>query len=291
MSETRPDPADPRHPIKVVARRTGLTPDVLRVWEKRYRAVLPTRVDAGRRLYSDADVERLLLLRRATLAGRRIGQVAKMPNAELEPLVVDDETAMVVAPRANEAPASRSRTTSPHLDACMNAVLRLDATALESAVWGAAVSLPTPALLEHVVTPLLHTIGEQWRVGTARVANEHLATAVTRSLLSRLRLSTDDGNGGPEIVVTTPSGQLHEMGALMAAITAASEGWRVTYLGRKGRLTQVLRGLRDLPEEERRTTGSSANELKQKLEAAHTQRRTHLDEAHVSRVVESERLA
>ena len=100
MSETRPDPADPRHPIKVVARRTGLTPDVLRVWEKRYRAVSPTRLDTGRRLYSDADVERLLLLRRATLAGRRIGQVAKMPNAELEPLVVDDETAMAVAPRA-----------------------------------------------------------------------------------------------------------------------------------------------------------------------------------------------
>ena len=36
-----------RHPIKVVARRTGLTPDVLRVWEKRYGAVSPTRVDTA----------------------------------------------------------------------------------------------------------------------------------------------------------------------------------------------------------------------------------------------------
>ncbi|MDX1389019.1 MAG: MerR family transcriptional regulator, partial [Acidobacteriota bacterium] len=187
-----------------MARRTGLTPDVLRVWEKRYGAVSPTRVDTGRRLYSDADVERLLLLRRATLAGRRIGQVAKMPDAELESLVADDETAMAIAPRAVDTPLATTRTTSPHLDACIDAVLRLDAAALESAVWGAAVSLPTPALLDQVVTPLLHTIGEQWRVGTARVANEHLATAVTRSLLSRLRLSTDEGNGGPEIVVTTP---------------------------------------------------------------------------------------
>jgi len=70
----------------------------------------------------------------------------------------------------------------------------------------------------------------------------------------------------------------------------ALDEWRLTYLGRKGRLTQVLRGLRDLPEDERRTTGSRANELKVRLEAAHEQRRTHLDEAHVSRVVESERL-
>ena len=61
-----------RHPIQVVARRTGLTPDVLRVWEKRYEVVQPGRSGGGHRLYSDRDVERLGLLHRATSAGRRI---------------------------------------------------------------------------------------------------------------------------------------------------------------------------------------------------------------------------
>ena len=48
-----------RHPIQVVAKRTGLTADVLRVWEKRYAVVEPGRSDGGHRLYSDLDVERL----------------------------------------------------------------------------------------------------------------------------------------------------------------------------------------------------------------------------------------
>jgi methanogenic corrinoid protein MtbC1 len=222
--------AEPRHPIKVVARRTGLTPDVLRVWEKRYGAVSPTRVDTGRRLYSDADVQRLLLLRRATLGGRRIGQVAGLPTDELEMLVTTDEAAMAAAPRPAGAKPAAGRT-NHHLEASLDAVLRLDAPALENVVSGAAVALSTPALLDEVLIPLLHIIGEQWRVGTARVANEHLATAVTRSLLGRLRVTTEAVNGAPEVIVTTPAGQLHELGAMMAAMTAASEGWRVTYLG------------------------------------------------------------
>jgi len=231
MSKDKQASAEPRHPIKVVARRTGLSPDVLRVWEKRYGAVSPKRVDTGRRLYSDGDVDRLLLLRRATLGGRRIGQVAGLPTDELEELVLTDEAAMAAAPRPAGAPKAAAGGTSPHLDASLDAVLRLDARALESAVSGAAVSLSTPALMEQVLVPLLHTIGEQWRVGTARVANEHLATAVTRSLLGRLRVATEAENGAPELIVTTPAGQQHELGALMAAMTAASEGWRVTYLG------------------------------------------------------------
>ena len=76
-----PDPRDPpptdaaRHPIAVVAERTGLSIDVLRVWERRYSAVLPGRGPGGQRLYADADVERLRLLDAAVQGGRRIGAV------------------------------------------------------------------------------------------------------------------------------------------------------------------------------------------------------------------------
>ncbi|NIP80241.1 MAG: MerR family transcriptional regulator [Gemmatimonadetes bacterium] len=67
-----------RHPIGVVSERTGLTPDVLRVWERRYGVVEPSRSDGGQRLYTDADIERLRLLHLATLAGRSIGQVVEL---------------------------------------------------------------------------------------------------------------------------------------------------------------------------------------------------------------------
>src|SRR5918999_1092269 len=75
------------HPIGVVTRRTGLSPDLLRAWEKRYDVVKPARSGGGRRLYSDADIERLRLLYRATLAGRGIGQVATLSTPALAALV------------------------------------------------------------------------------------------------------------------------------------------------------------------------------------------------------------
>ena len=77
------DRDDPRHPIQVVARRTGLSADVIRVWERRYGVVTPQRQPGGRRVYSDSDIQRLTLLQRATGAGRRISEVAPLPDQVL----------------------------------------------------------------------------------------------------------------------------------------------------------------------------------------------------------------
>ncbi len=68
------------------------------------------------------------------------------------------------------------------------------------------------------------------------------------------------------------------------------DAWRVAYLGRRGHLTQVLRGLAGLSLDERRAIGARANALKLRLEAACDQRRAHLEEASLSRVIEGERL-
>jgi methanogenic corrinoid protein MtbC1 len=79
--------------------------------------------------------------------------------------------------------------------------------------------------------PLMETIGDRWSDGTLRVAHEHMATAVVRSFMGALKESRPASDSAPTIVVTTPAGQLHELGALMASVAAASDGWRVNYLG------------------------------------------------------------
>jgi len=76
---THPKAEKQRHPMRIVVLRTGLTPDLLRVWEKRYGVVSPIRSDGGQRLYSDEDVERLSLLTRAVDGGRAISEMAKLP--------------------------------------------------------------------------------------------------------------------------------------------------------------------------------------------------------------------
>ena len=126
--------ASARHPIAVVAERTGLSQDVLRIWERRYGAVTPTRAPGGQRLYTDADVERLALLNAATRAGRGIGQVAGLSTDAIAALVNED-----IAARERLTPAAIA---APEFEDVIGDALalarRLDAAPLNEALRRAA---------------------------------------------------------------------------------------------------------------------------------------------------------
>jgi DNA-binding transcriptional MerR regulator/methylmalonyl-CoA mutase cobalamin-binding subunit len=225
--------AEPRHPIQVVTRRTGLSADVLRAWERRYGAVTPSRTDSQRRLYSDGDIERLLLLKAATDAGRPIGQVAQWSDDQLQGLVREDREAE--AQRSLKAAAAMQATASEgaegFLDRALSAVHQLDGQGLQRALDAASLSLSPAGLTERVLVPLMRTLGDGWVDGRLGIAHEHLASAIVRNVLSGIVLSRNLPGGGPGIIVATPTRQIHELGALVVAATAASVGWRVTYLG------------------------------------------------------------
>lgn len=220
------------HPIRVAARRTGLSPHVIRAWEKRYGAVTPRRTETNRRVYSQEDVERLSLLRRSTLLGRSIGQIAKLSSEELRRLVSEDEAAQR---SANAGTPPELIPTTGHaariLGSCLEAAKELDADRLQNELDTAVVTLSRPVLMSEVLVPLLQSLGSAWREGSVRVAHEHLATAVVRSFVGSLNGAFHVPSNAPPLLVTTPSGQLHEIGALLAAAMAASDGWRTIYLG------------------------------------------------------------
>ncbi len=218
------------HSIGVVSRRTGLKPDVIRAWERRYGAVQPSRTATNRRTYSDEDVERLLLLRQATMAGRQIGQVSDLSTDELRLLVASDQAALARAPRAAHS-ADGEADSESHLSACVSAVENLNTHELQFQLDRAAVDLSHQRLIEDVLIPLLDKIGCQWEQGSLRIAHEHMASSVIASFLGMVRLSFAAADNAPPIVVGTPIRQHHELGALIAAATAASEGWRVTFVG------------------------------------------------------------
>ncbi|MDZ7289898.1 MAG: MerR family transcriptional regulator [candidate division KSB1 bacterium] len=219
-----------KYPIKFVARRTGLSPHAIRIWEKRYNAVSPERTTTNRRLYSDADIERLLLLHEATLAGHAIGQIAKLPTETLRKLLSVEETADL----RNKVTAEMKMDTisaDAILAACLEQVKQLNPEGLQHLLEDAEIRLSKPMLIEQLIVPLMHKIGDLWRDGTLRVIHEHMTTAVVRSFLGSMHHAYDISTTAPCIVITTPIGQLHELGALMAATTSSSEGWRVIYLG------------------------------------------------------------
>ncbi len=228
-------PSDPaahvaRHPIRVVSERTGLTPDLLRAWESRYSVVTPQRTEGGHRLYSDADIERLVLLSKVTSAGRSIGHVAALSTPELAEMAREDDEA-----RARAHPAARESTPEEAARAftqdAIEAVRRLDPDRLDRVLRRAALTLGTVSFLQSVAAPFLQMVGNLWHDGTLRPAHEHLASVGMRRVLDWLIGSTARGNGRPRVVIGTPAGEHHEMGALLAAAAAESAGWEAIYLG------------------------------------------------------------
>jgi methanogenic corrinoid protein MtbC1 len=223
-------PDEHKHGIKTVAIQTGLTQFTIRAWERRYNVVTPLRTETNRRLYSDADISRLTLLRLVTDAGHGIGQIAYLPTEELLELIGTEVTMAQSSAIAKEV-VSQETSVRFYIASCLAAIKQFEARALESVLFAASVAFSQPIFLEKLIAPLMREIGEQWRLGALRIAHEHLATAVVRTLLGNMCQGFDISAAMPNLVIATPRGQLHEIGALIAGTTAASEGWQVTYLG------------------------------------------------------------
>ena len=220
----------PGHSIKVAVQRTGLSAHVIRVWEKRYQAVVPERTTTNRRLYSDEDIARLQWLQQAVQAGQSIGRIARLPTPELMKLVRAEQAAVPLAQRPTDG-EGEEKDPGKFLERALVAVQRLDAVSLEEQLARASIALSQRHLLEEVVLPLMERIGQMWEEGTLRVADEHMASAVVRSFIGNIQASFQVSEAAPHLVATTPAGQLHEMGALLASVVATSEGWNSTFLG------------------------------------------------------------
>lgn len=198
--------------------------------------VVPSRSEGGQRLYSDLDVQRLVLLRRLTERGHSIARLAGASQEDLERTARDDG-----GPRSVERkpPAAVSGSEDFRL-AALNAARRLDAAELHVVLERAAVTLGVPAFLDQVVGPTLRGIGDGWSDGTVSIAHEHLASGVVRRVLGWILRVYEIGNSAPRLVVATPPRQVHEMGAMLAGAAAAAEGWDVTYLGADLPIAEIL---------------------------------------------------
>lgn len=213
---------EPKYRVGMVSKLTGLSTHSLRMWEKRYSAVVPTRTKAGGRLYTDADVERLRLLRALVQSGHSIGGIARLPEADLEHM------AAAFATPSNEPPVQHLPEVRERV---LAAIEQLQIEKAKEILAQVALSTEPTEFLKVVVGPILIEVGDRWERGEFRIAHEHACSAVMRGLLfSLLRLYPAKG-ARRRAVVTTPANEDHELGALMVALLAAMHGWSVLYLG------------------------------------------------------------
>lgn len=208
--------------IGTLANLSGISQHTIRAWERRYQALSPGRSATNRRIYLQEDLDRLSLLKRIVESGHSIGQVAQLPLEQLRTLVD------LPGPTFDH---SMSHGAGSHLAACRNAIEHLDPERLEECLVRGGAELGITRLLDEVIGPFLSSIDTGWTDGSISVSQEHMATAVLRSYLDQVRLSMPGDAHAPRLIVTTPRDQYHEIGALIVAIVAAMQSWRVSYLG------------------------------------------------------------
>lgn len=224
--------------IQVASLRSGVTPHVIRIWERRYGALNPSRTGTNRRLYCDEEITRLRLLRELTECGHRIGSVARLDTEQLQVLLQKSRAGTAVAagllrvPRAEpEFTPGAGATAEQHIQACIEAAKAYDGERLRQLLQQARLEFGLRCCVHQVVCPLIEQIGLSWQQGNLRPGHEHMATAVLREFLVTPVPGSQTAPSAPEIIITTPAGEVHELGALLASVSARDLGWRVTYLG------------------------------------------------------------
>jgi hypothetical protein len=221
------------YPIRAVAKLTGIPEDTLRAWERRYRAVTPRRSSRGR-LYSDKEIQRLVLLREAVEQGHSIGQIASISDHQLRIILrksVDvalDGGSARRTPRKQKPAGDEDRS----LGGVLAAVGAYDYGRAERELGRLATAIPGPRDLVHrVAFPLMHITGERWHDGKFTIAQEHMITSLLTGLLASMVRLYAPANPPASVLMATPENEHHGFGILAAAMLTAAGGLGAIHLG------------------------------------------------------------
>ena len=191
------------------ARRVGVSPELLRAWERRYGLLQPIRSEGGFRLYTSDDAERVQLMKRALDDGLSAAEAARRTLAQRSPAENGLEDA-----RERLLAAARS----------------YDGSALHSVLDEALAAYGLETVLSALVLPALREIGDEWERGALEVGQEHFASALVRERLLGLGRLWGRG-GGPLAVLACAPGERHDIGLIAFGLVLRSYGWRILFLG------------------------------------------------------------
>jgi DNA-binding transcriptional MerR regulator/methylmalonyl-CoA mutase cobalamin-binding subunit len=209
------------HRIHRVAKLTGLSKDVIRVWERRYGLVKPSRSSNRYREYSDEEVALLRFVKAQMEQGATIGALAAEGHDSL------------VARMRVATPVS-AEDQKPHerlLDDLVESLDPLDKAGFERRLNGAVAVIPFEEAVQRILLPLQRRIGELWHQGQLNTAVEHYVTKIVQQKLFSVMNQLPVNEFGPRILIACPEGETHEIGAQAVAYIAATKGCHVYYLG------------------------------------------------------------
>jgi DNA-binding transcriptional MerR regulator len=217
--------------IGELSKRSGVSPELLRAWERRYGLLEPIRTAGGLRLYSLDDLARVRLMQQHLASGVAAAEAAA------------HVTAGGPAPEA-VTPAFSAETARADLAAALE---RFDDAEAQAVIDRVLAATTVDALLVDVLLPYLRELGERWASGEASVGQEHFASSLIRGRM--LGLARGWGRGfGPIALLACLPGEQHELGLLAFGLALRARGWRIAYLGSNTPLDGIERASMNEPD-------------------------------------------
>ncbi len=215
--------------ISAVERETGLSKDVLRMWERRYGFPKPPRDDNGERQYTLAEIAKLRAVKRLMDVGMRPGKIIHAPLDELTALA-DAK----IAPRRVEV--------APAVERDILALLQgHDTTGLQGAFANLLMRQGLQRFVLDTLTLLNHAIGDAWMRGEVQIFEEHLYTEQLQVTLRTAINAFPRQTGTPRVLLTTLPGEQHGVGLLMVEALLVPEGAQCVSLGVQTPLDDIRR--------------------------------------------------
>jgi MerR family transcriptional regulator, light-induced transcriptional regulator len=215
--------------ISAVERETGLSKDVLRMWERRYGFPRPGRDDNGERQYTPADVGKLRAMKRLMDVGVRPGKIVKLGLTELNAM-------------ADARTPTRQDPLAPALERDVLAMLRShDTASLQNLLANQMMRQGLQRFVLDTITPLNRAIGDAWMRGELQVFEEHLYTEQLQVALRAAINAFPRQNGMPRVLLTTFPSELHGIGLLMVEAMMVPEGAHCISLGPQTPLEDIRR--------------------------------------------------
>jgi len=183
--------------------------------------VVPQRTERGRS-YTEAQVERLRLVKSLLDRGYSIGPLASLSDEALQNLA---ET------KSSEARLEQPNAPHPAIGLLLQAIESFDHKRLDEELGRMASLLSPRDVVFQLVLPLMRELGERWHRGEISIAQEHLVSAALKGVLGTLVRLQPAGRSDCKIVLGTLSGDLHEFGILAAAMIASMNGMDPVLLG------------------------------------------------------------
>jgi len=199
--------------IGELSRRSGVSPELLRAWERRYGLLEPTRSTGGLRLYSAADLDRVRAMQQHLAEGLAAAEAAALAAA--------------AEPRADQAVAFSPAAARRDLDVSLSAFDEARAHAVLDELLSTAT---LDSILSDVLIPFLRELGKRWERGEITVAQEHFASSVLRGRLLGLARGWNRGIG-PRVLLSCAPGEQHDLGLVAFGLALRARGFRILYLG------------------------------------------------------------